>query len=344
MFPIINNGKLVDLPLKIASIYKHLECNIENECLQIKSSVDCNIYNHFITIDDTIILNLIVMTNKEDKLSPDTKITEIIIGNATEYKIMVFLKGNTAINKKAKKESLNLIEHVSDKVSIYSINSNGNTNNNTISNDNTISGLYLIDSTGFMKYYPDNENIFEYNPENIDITQHKLINTELPNTAYDLKPLPKLNSTITPIPESIILKQQQEQQVSVSNGGIIGSIGYIASWFNPFSYMGSGNTSPNTSANTSPNTSANTTTPEPQINKPQYYIDKSNNNIIKVCNKEYKVIVPVNMYFPTCINNIEINIKNGNIISMSGKLDKNEKYNIQISFNKDNKINNITIQ
>lgn len=335
MFPIINNGKLVDLPSSIASIYKHLECNIENECLQIKSSVDCNIYNHFITIDDTIILDLIVMTNKEDKLSPDTKITEIIIGNATEYKIMVFLKGNTAINKKAKKESLNLIDHVSDKVSIYSI------------NDNTISGLYLIDSTGFMKYYPDNENILEYNPENIDITQYKLINTELPNTAYELKPLPKLNTTITPTPEAIIQEQPQEQQVSVSNGGIISTIGYIASWFNPFSYMGSGNnsnTSPNTNTSSNTNTSPNTTTPEPEMIKPQYYVNKSNNNIIKVCNKEYKVLIPVHMSFPTCINNIEIDIQNGNIIGMTGKMDKNEKYNLQISFDKHNKINKITIR
>lgn len=334
MFPIINHGILVDLPINLRNIYKNLICSIENDTLQIKSSTDCNIFHHFTTNNDVITLNINVLINKEDKINKETKITNIIIGTSKEYKLTILLKGNTGINKKVKKDMTNIIERISNNNTLYSINN---------------SGLYLINTTGFLKYYPDNDTIFESDIENLDLMKYNLINTNLNISAYDKKSFINIINSITspePLLEPNIISNISSNTTTTSSGGILNSIGYIASWFNPFSYIGYGNnTTINTTTNTLnepyidiKNTDISTINTE-DINIPKYYINKTDNNkIIRILNKSYKVLEPIHMEIPTYINNIEI--KDENII-MVGKI--NEKYNVEITFDKYNKIISVNI-
>ena len=66
---------------------------------------------------------------------------------------------------------------------------------------------------------------------------------------------------------------------------------------------------------------------------------KIDNQFSNVNNNKYKILEPIYLDIPTCITDIEIN---NDIIKMIGKLEKNEKYNVEISFDKQNKIISVT--
>ena len=384
--PLLLSGKIGNLTGQIAGTYKDIKAIIQDNALTLTAPNNTEFYYNTTTTNQ--IINILIIVPKKINATSLTKSSVTIdITNVLEYSFCVATKGDTSISKKMKKTNLDLISDLdkNKKYTLYSL---------------LDTYLLTVDSSGFINMYLDTDTTYNCSTESVNkfldtlgkshISELPPLNTILTQCGYEVLPLDlgldsqsyssgmqelsiptisvtpetptntALEPTSTPSPTTSPASPVHEEQ---SSGGIIGTIGYLASWLNPFSYYGS--TIPSTTSTIpehtqqlpqqlpqqlsrvesdldistaviieSPNENTNTNT---NINTNiLYYVNGTSiirvspNGIFKVLDNK-KLDIPIHI---ETITGTTSNTKTDSEIKLSGLLDN--KYNVDICLDKQN--------
>lgn len=257
---------------------------------------------------------------------------EINIQNTCYYNINVFMKGDTSISKKLKKQS-NLLSQIIkyDDGTLYMLQNN----------------LFVyINHNGFFYYYPDNLN-------DLDITDLKLLDSLQDITEFINHDIYKLSATSTlinisnnsNISSNNIINSKSETTGVIST--ISSIIGTGLSWVNPFSYMQKKSStdeafSLNNSINVetanksvilSQTNHTNQTNHTTQSSQYQYYFNNSTCEITKLntLNNKIKILLPTKCNLPVFIDTIHYDENTG--VKLCGLINTNLKP-VCLEFNK----------
>lgn len=345
------SGKIDFLVEQFTTLSKEVTCSITDDVLQLSAT---DKYSFYVNVDSsdnstnstnsTNMVNIVVVVNKKCKMESDKIDYTYCIEGVTNYMLCFIPKGDTTISKKLKKTEFEHLEKLNDKYILYSINNQY---------------LFTVDSSGFLNVYLDTNTVYNCSTDSINqfldtigkphLTELPPLNTILSQCGYsvlDIEINPNSynidNADFTYLTNSVPTASTPTvaptaTEVVTQSAGIIGSIGYLASWLNPFSYYGSSPVQPvstvvttnlqslesdNKESDNKDNTNSSPTS--------VYYVNDT--SIIKAVNGYFKVLNFKRLDIPIHLEDIVLDTEKQNI-KMSGKLDN--KYNVDFVFKKE---------
>lgn len=293
---------------KISQIPVIIDINQITKTISIPISQHIDIYtsasNEFINKSSNNHSNnhiyIYIFSNKNNESSTtrtitDTKIITINLNIDDTYTIISTTKNQCNISKIIKKNKFKLITKLDHTRTLYNF---------------ANKYFFIIDSSGFLYYFPDSIETTQSNVSNID--NLKKIECNLDESAYTLLDINDFN------------KSETTQS----------TITYLLSWLNPLSYYPI--TSSSSIDTTTSTTKHNINTDNINTVENGFYLDTLNENIIKIYNgymkrlKVKKLEIPIHiteMY----INDIDELILIGDIYNLSSKANN---ASLKIKFNK----------
>lgn len=304
---------------KISPVPVIVEINQTTNTLSIPISQNIDIYTSTSIITNPITttntqsntsnhIYIYIFSNKEKKISNtntnttasannqnnESKIITLNIGtNDNEniaYTIITTTKSQCNISKSIKKNKFEEVSKLNNTRTLYHF---------------ANKYFFIIDSSGFLYYFPDSIETTQITVNTTTTSNLKKINCNLDTSAYPLLDINNLNNT-------------ELNTVANTDTNSQSSISYLLSWLNPLAYYNNSNATTTTSIPSS--TSSDTSDKLSNVNTFEngFYLDVANESIIKINNGHMKILKAKKIEIPLHIT--EININNVDELILSGDI------------------------